>query len=90
MGKLRLRRRPVEALKPGDRVDLESCPYLKNCASAPYQYAEVLEAVEETPACTRVTYAGGECCGYLHGTKLLMIPFQEFLAVREVKLAKRK
>lgn len=49
----------AQHLKPGDLVDLESCPYLKHDRMAEFVYG-VVEGVEaETPDCIVVDYQIG-------------------------------
>lgn len=60
----------VEDIKPGMRVDLESCPFLNSHATAPYEYATVAEATRETENCVAISYEGIDTVGYALGTKL--------------------
>ena len=60
----------VTELKPGDRVDLESCPHLHTHSTAPYQYAVVEAVVHETPNCVAVTYEDIDTVGYSPDTEL--------------------
>jgi len=55
---------PVTDIRVGDRVDLESCPYLNKHASAPYEYAEVVMVERETPECIVLGYEGIDNIGY--------------------------
>lgn len=54
----------VSSLRPGDRVDLSSCPYLHDHASAPYEYAEVVSVEQESPDCIAVGYESIDVVGY--------------------------
>lgn len=60
----------VENLKPGDRVDLTSCPYLKDDPSAEFEWAVVDAVVRETNDCIVVTYESLDEVGYPIGTML--------------------
>lgn len=64
----------VEDLKEGDKVDLETCPFLKDHPMACCEYAEVIEVQQETTDCVAVTYEGVGQVGYSLGTKLGMKP----------------
>ena len=54
----------VSELMEGDRVDLESCPYLNKYPSAEFEYAEVVEIKKERNDCIAVTYEGIDQVGY--------------------------
>lgn len=60
----------VEDLVVGDRVDLESCPYLKDHASAKSEYALVAHVERESPECVVIGYEGIDHIGYPIGTNL--------------------
>ena len=60
----------VEDLAVGNRVDLTSCPYLKNHPSADCEYALVADVERETPDCVVVGYEGIDHIGYQVGTVL--------------------
>jgi hypothetical protein len=60
----------VEDLAVGNRVDLTSCPYLKNHSSADCEYALVVYVERETPDCVVVGYEGIDHIGYQVGTVL--------------------
>jgi hypothetical protein len=60
----------VENLKPGDRVDLLSCPYLKDYPSAEFEWAVVDGVVQETDDCIRIMYEDIDWVGYPIGTIL--------------------
>lgn len=64
----------VEDLKEGDKVDLESCPYLKNHPTAEYEYAEVCYVNRESDNCVAVGYEGMDEVGYQAGTILKIYP----------------
>jgi len=64
----------VEDIKVGDLVDLESCPYLHDHASAICEYAEVTEVKRETADCLAICYEGIDQVGYRIGTKLKVVP----------------
>ncbi|PRD96816.1 hypothetical protein C6P88_02590 [Burkholderia contaminans] len=60
----------VEDLRSGDKVDLNSCPFLKESASADFEFA-VVESVElETAGCVVVSYEDHAVVGYPVGCKL--------------------
>jgi len=59
----------VRDLRPGDQVDLESCPYLNKDPLAEYEYAVVDEVEEETPNCLVVHYTE-HCAAYSPDTVL--------------------
>lgn len=67
----------VGDLKEGDRVDLESCPFLHNHPSAEFELAEVVEVVQETPTCVAVSYEGIDQVGYSPDTELVVVPQQD-------------
>ena len=54
----------VEDLQVGDRVDLESCPFLKNHPTAEFEYAEVTSIRVEQTDCIAVMYEGIDEIGY--------------------------
>lgn len=54
----------VLELQEGDRVDLESCPYLHSHPSAEFEYAIVDSIERENPECVLVWYQDVPCCGY--------------------------
>lgn len=58
----------VEELTVGDRVDLASCPYLKNHPTAEHEYARVSYLERETEHCFVVGYEGIDHIGYPVGT----------------------
>ena len=60
----------VEDLAVGNRVDLTSCPYLKNHSSAECEYALVALVERETPNCVVIGYEGIDHIGYQVGTVL--------------------
>ncbi|KKI36161.1 hypothetical protein VI03_25700 [Burkholderia vietnamiensis] len=60
----------VEKLKAGDKVDLRSCPFLKDHASAEFEYAVVESVERETPECVAVSYEVHGVVGYPVGCKL--------------------
>lgn len=60
----------VEELTVGDRVDLASCPYLKNHPTAEHEYARVSYIENATEQCFVVGYAGIDRIGYPVGTIL--------------------
>lgn len=60
----------VENIKIGDRIDLASCPFLKNHPTADFQYAEVAHVQHETDNCVVVGYEGIDHIGYATGTTL--------------------
>lgn len=60
----------VEDLVVGDRVDLESCPYLSSHNSAKFEYAEVAFVERETRDCVVIGYEGIDHIGYPVGTVL--------------------
>lgn len=60
----------VENLQVGDKVDLNSCPFLKERASADFEYAVVESVERETPACVAVSYQDHGVVGYPIGCKL--------------------
>lgn len=57
-------------LLPGDMVDLESCPHLKNEPLAEFEYGEVVSVVRESPDCVVVSYEGISAAGYAPDTRL--------------------
>lgn len=59
-------------LREDDRVDLESCPYLKEHGSAEWEYATVSAVKVETPTCVCVYYEGIDAVGY-HPDQLLRV-----------------
>lgn len=63
----------VEDLREDDRVDLESCPYLKEHPSAPFHYAIVTKVVQQTSTCVAVTYKGIDQVDYPKGMMLRRI-----------------
>jgi hypothetical protein len=60
----------VEHIKEEMRVDLESCPYLSDHPSAPYEYATVDYVKRETADCIAISYEGIDVVGYPLGTVL--------------------
>lgn len=62
----------VEDLVAGNRVDLQSCPFLKDHPSAETEFAVVTDVARETPDCVTVAYEGIDCVGYQVGTLLLV------------------
>lgn len=60
----------VEDLMIGDKVDLESCPYLKEHPTAQFEYAEVNYVRRENIACMVIGYEGIDHIGYKTGTQL--------------------
>jgi hypothetical protein len=64
--------RHVTDLKPGDRVDLESCPFLHSHPSAFFEYAVVGGVERETEDCVRIDYEGIDSIGYPVGTFLVV------------------
>lgn len=60
----------VENLQVGDKVDLNSCPFLKERASADFEYAVVESVERETPECVAVSYQDHGVVGYPIGCKL--------------------
>lgn len=54
----------VSDLREGDKVDLESCPYLHHYPIAEFEYVEVVEVTQETPTCIVVGYDGVGCAAY--------------------------
>lgn len=63
----------VEELVLGNRVDLQSCPYLKNHASAASEYGRVAHAERETEHCIVIGYEGIDHIGYPVGTLLKVV-----------------
>ncbi|MBC8738545.1 hypothetical protein F6X40_17435 [Paraburkholderia sp. UCT31] len=62
--------RNVEDLVVGNRVDLESCPFLQNHPTADSEYAVVAHVDRETPDCVVIGYEGIDRVGYPLGTVL--------------------
>ncbi len=60
-------------LKEGDRVDLKSCPYLKNHPSAEYELAIVEEVERETDGCVAIYYSDINAVGYDPEVELLVV-----------------
>lgn len=60
----------VEHVKEDMRVDLESCPYLSDHASAPFEFAVVDYVKRETADCIAIGYEGIDVIGYPLGTVL--------------------
>ena len=54
----------VLRLAIGDRVDLESCPYLGHHPMAQFEYGVVAHLERETPECLVVGYEGIDLIGY--------------------------
>lgn len=54
----------VSDLKEGDKVDLDSCPYLKGHVSAEFEYAEIESIEKETDNCILISYDGIGSIGY--------------------------
>jgi len=55
---------PITSIRVGMRVDLESCPYLKNHPSASSEWAVVSYASRETANCFAIDYDGIDIIGY--------------------------
>lgn len=71
----------VLRIQPGDRVDLESCPYLRRHPSAPYEFGLVSFVERETEDCIVIGYEGIDHVGYASTATLrvlhpLMQPLQ--------------
>ena len=64
---------PVEILKEGDLVDLDSCPYLSEHPSAQFEYAQIVDVALESPECVAITYEGIDQVGYPSGTFLKVV-----------------
>ena len=64
---------PVQSIRVDDRVDLESCPYLKHHATAIWEYAVVGHVEQETPECVAIGYEGIDVVGYPTGTLLNVV-----------------
>ncbi|KWN05415.1 hypothetical protein WT83_29110 [Burkholderia territorii] len=64
----------VENLQTGDKVDLRSCPFLKDHATAEFEYAVVESVERETPECVAVSYEAHGVVGYPVGCKLKVSP----------------
>jgi len=60
----------VEDLKIGDRVDLTTCPYLKDDPSAEFEWAVVAGVKKETSTCIMVMYEDIDWVCYPIGTIL--------------------
>lgn len=60
----------VECLQTGDKVDLRSCPFLKEHASAEFEYAVVESVERETTECVAVSYVDHGVVGYPVGFTL--------------------
>ncbi|VWC82153.1 hypothetical protein BLA39750_01283 [Burkholderia lata] len=60
----------VESLRAGDKVDLTSCPFLKESASADFEFAVVESVERETAGCVVVSYEDYQVVGYPVGCKL--------------------
>ncbi|MBR8290494.1 hypothetical protein [Burkholderia cenocepacia] len=60
----------VENLRAGDKVDLNSCPFLKESASADFEFAVVESVDRETAGCVVVSYEDHAVVGYPVGSKL--------------------
>jgi hypothetical protein len=70
-GKLRgLTELAVEDLQAGDEVDLSSCPFLNEHASAEFEFAVVESVERETSECVAVSYEDHDVVGYPVGYKL--------------------
>lgn len=65
---------PVISIRVGMRVDLESCPSLKNDPSAEFEYAEVNYVQREAPDRLAVGYEGIDVVGYKLDTILKVRP----------------
>lgn len=61
----------VSELREGDLVDLESCPYLKDHPTAPFEFATVSSVENETPDCIAIGYEGIDTVGYKPSQLLL-------------------
>lgn len=62
--------RAVETLKPGNQVDLHSCPFLSGHPTADDYFATVSGVVLETPNCVAIAYEDLDTVGYPAGTVL--------------------
>ena len=62
----------VENLLVGDRVDLKSCPLLKEHPSADFEYGLVAHVERETAECIVIGYEGIDHIGYPVGTVLTL------------------
>lgn len=60
----------VESLRAGDKVDLTSCPFLKESASPDLEFAVVESVERETAGCVVVSYEDYQVVGYPVGCKL--------------------
>lgn len=60
--------RKVDELVVGNRVALESCPFLNAHPSAKFGYAVVTHVERETPNCVIIGYEGIDHVGYKAGT----------------------
>ena len=60
----------VENLRAGDKVDLNSCPFLKESASVDFEFAVVESVERETAGCVVVSYDDHAVVGYPVGCKL--------------------
>ena len=62
----------------GDRVDLESCPFLGNRPIAQYEFGVVSHVERETEACVVIGYEGIDHIGYPSDTVLRVLqPMQQ-------------
>lgn len=75
----------VETIVVGDRVDLQSCPYLKDHPSAEFEYAQVTYVSDEGSAIV-IGYDGIDHVGYPKGTNLLVRSGEalEFPAIKAI------
>ena len=75
----------VEDLVIGDRVDLQSCPYLKDHPFAEFEYAQVAYFNDEGSAIV-IGYDGIDHVGYPKGTILMSRPGEalEFPAIKAI------
>lgn len=62
----------VTSIRVGMRVDLESCPYLKDEPSAAFEWATVNYAFRETEDCFGIGYDGIDAVGYPIDTRLII------------------
>jgi len=65
----------VSDLEVGDKVDLESCPFLNCHPMAEFEYAEVVAVHPESAGCICVYYEIGDpsACGYSPDTELRVL-----------------
>lgn len=60
-------------LKPGDLVDLQSCPHLKDHPTAAFLWAEVDAVEPETAGCVAISYVDIDTIGYPPDTLLRVV-----------------